>query len=55
MYLHTLEDLIDLFITEIIENDQNHNVDRFHFQQDEAFLHHVAAVREFLNNQFLGQ
>lgn len=34
-----------LLITEII-NDQNHNVDGYHFQQRGAPAHSIAAVRD---------
>lgn len=55
VYLNMLNDAIDPFITQIIEDDQNHNADRLHFQQDGAPPHYVAPVREFLDNRFPGQ
>lgn len=48
--LNMLEDSIDLLITKVMKNDQNHNVNRQHT----ALAHYVVAVREFLNNQFSG-
>lgn len=53
--LNMLEGIIDPLITETIEDDQNHNTERFRFQQDGAPPHYVVAVREFLNNQFPGR
>lgn len=52
VYLNLLlcKNWINVLITEITENDQNLNVDRLYFQQDDASPHYVAAVRLFLNS-----
>lgn len=41
-----LEDAIDSFITEIID-EQKHNVDQLQTQQYGAPPHYVAAINEF--------
>lgn len=40
------EDVIDVFIAEIIEDDQNHNGDRFCFQEDGTPLHTMLLPSE---------
>lgn len=55
VYLNMFKDEIDSFITQIREHDQNHNVDRLHFQQDRAPTHYVAPVSKFMDNRFSGR
>lgn len=43
-----LEDVIDLLITEIID-DENHNADRLHFEQDGVRPHYVICNNIDLN------
>lgn len=45
---------VDHFITLLIENDLNHDIDRLHFQQGGAHSHYIAPVRDFLDNRFPG-
>jgi ribosomal protein S13 len=51
-YLQLLETLVDPFITQVIEEDENFVENQLVFQQDGAPPHCVAPVREFLNNRF---
>lgn len=48
-------DAMGPLLTGIIEGDQNHKVNRLHFQQYGAPSHYDAAVKEVFKNRFPGQ
>lgn len=50
-----LEDVTDQLITRIIEDEQNHSVNRLYFQLDGVIPHYFTPVREILDNRFSGR
>lgn len=52
VFLNVLENAINSLITELINDDRNHNAGRLYFQQNGASPGHVVAIRKFLSTRF---